>query len=162
MVAAGVNRVSGERIIGANDRTTFNCGRNRRGTQSSFDGNNPVDYPALRMETGTQAAGAIAKVTLRRVVSEVKREGEKTVCHFNDGGGILLSNFLGGLFAPATKSTSLSPTTLPGQEPKSTSARSHPQGGVVISTRLPSVMPRSPKPISESDFACGQRFHRAG
>jgi hypothetical protein len=52
------------------------------------------------METGTQAAGAIAKVTLRRVVSEVKREGEKTVCHFNDGGGILLSNFLGPLIRP--------------------------------------------------------------
>jgi hypothetical protein len=34
------------------------------------------------------------------VVSEVKREGEKTVCHFNDGGGILLSNFLGALIRP--------------------------------------------------------------
>jgi hypothetical protein len=34
------------------------------------------------------------------VVSEVKREGEKTVCHFNDSGSILLSNFLGGLICP--------------------------------------------------------------
>jgi hypothetical protein len=52
------------------------------------------------METGTQAPSAIAKVTLRRVVSEVKREAEKTVCQFNDGGGILLSNFLGALIRP--------------------------------------------------------------
>jgi hypothetical protein len=52
------------------------------------------------METCAQAASAIAKVTLRRVVSDVKREGEKTVCHFNDGGGILLSNFLGTLIRP--------------------------------------------------------------
>jgi hypothetical protein len=34
------------------------------------------------------------------VVSEAKREGEKTVCHFNGGGGILLSNFLGALIRP--------------------------------------------------------------
>ena len=37
---------------------------------------------------------------LRRVVSGTNREGEKTVCHFNDGGGILLSNFLGALIRP--------------------------------------------------------------
>jgi hypothetical protein len=52
------------------------------------------------METGTQTVSVIAKVRLRRVVSEVKREGEKTVCHFNDGGAILLSNFLGALIRP--------------------------------------------------------------
>ena len=52
------------------------------------------------METGTQPASAVAKVILSRVVSEVKREDEKTVCHFNGGGGILLSNFLGALIRP--------------------------------------------------------------
>jgi curved DNA-binding protein CbpA len=52
------------------------------------------------METGTQAASAVAKVILSRVVSEANRDGEKTVCHFNDGGGILLSNFLGALIRP--------------------------------------------------------------
>ncbi|MGD0459870.1 MAG: hypothetical protein ABSC21_19245 [Terriglobia bacterium] len=52
------------------------------------------------METGTQAESAIARVILGRVVSGVKREGEKTVCHFNDGGGILLSNFLAAFIRP--------------------------------------------------------------
>ena len=37
---------------------------------------------------------------LSRVVSDIKREHEKTVCHFNGGGGILLSNFLGALIRP--------------------------------------------------------------
>jgi hypothetical protein len=36
-------------------------------------------------------------VILRRLVSGTKRESEKTVCHFDDGGSILLSNFLGTL-----------------------------------------------------------------
>ena len=31
---------------------------------------------------------------LSRVVAKAEREGEKTICHFNDGGRILLSNFL--------------------------------------------------------------------
>jgi hypothetical protein len=52
------------------------------------------------METVVQATSVIAKVILRRVVSEAKREHEKTVCHFNGGGGILLSNFLGALIRP--------------------------------------------------------------
>jgi hypothetical protein len=38
-----------------------------------------------------------AEATLRRVVSGMKQEGERTVCHFNNGGSILLSNFLGAL-----------------------------------------------------------------
>jgi curved DNA-binding protein CbpA len=38
-----------------------------------------------------------AEATLCRVVSGIKREGERTVCHFNNGGSILLSNFLGAL-----------------------------------------------------------------
>ena len=62
--------------------------------QSSFDGNEPGGYPALHMETDTQAASAVAEVILSRVVSEANRDGEKTVCHFNDGGNVLLSNFL--------------------------------------------------------------------
>jgi curved DNA-binding protein CbpA len=41
-----------------------------------------------------------AEATLRRVVSSIKREGERSVCHFNNGGSILLSNFLGGLIQP--------------------------------------------------------------
>ena len=69
-------------------------------TQSSFDGNDRAGYPALHMETGTQAASAVAKVILSRVVSEANRDGEKTICHFNDGGSVLLSNFLGALIRP--------------------------------------------------------------
>jgi len=52
------------------------------------------------MEAAIQSSSESAKVILRRVVSEAKREGEKTVCHFNDGGGILLSHFLGALIRP--------------------------------------------------------------
>jgi len=52
------------------------------------------------METGTQAASLDAKVILSRMVSDTNREGEKTVCHFNDGGSILISNFLGALIRP--------------------------------------------------------------
>jgi curved DNA-binding protein CbpA len=52
------------------------------------------------METDTQAASAVAEVILSRVVSEANRDGEKTVCHFNDGGSVLLTNFLGALIRP--------------------------------------------------------------
>jgi curved DNA-binding protein CbpA len=45
------------------------------------------------IKSSSESAGAI----LRRVVSSTKREGEKTLCHFNDGGSILLSNLLGAL-----------------------------------------------------------------
>jgi hypothetical protein len=45
------------------------------------------------IKSSSESAGAI----LRRVVSSTKREAQKTVCHFNDGGSILLSNFLGTL-----------------------------------------------------------------
>jgi hypothetical protein len=68
--------------------------------QSSFDGNEPGGYPALHMETDTQAASAVTEVILSRVVSEANRDGEKTVCHFNDGGSVLLTNFLGALIRP--------------------------------------------------------------
>ena len=62
-------------------------------------------YPALHMETGTQAASAVAKVILSRVVSETNREGEKTVCHFNDDGSVLLSNFLAAFIRPGDEIT---------------------------------------------------------
>ena len=52
------------------------------------------------METDTQAASAVAEVILSRVVSEANRDGEKTVCHLNDGGSVLLTNFLGALIRP--------------------------------------------------------------
>jgi len=71
-------------------------------------------------------------VILRRVVSGTKREGEKTVCHFNKGGSVLLSNFLGTLI----------------------------QSGDEVN--FPSVMLRSPKPINGTGFTSGQRFQKAG
>jgi hypothetical protein len=49
------------------------------------------------MEAAIRSSSESAEVTLRRVVFGTKREGEKTVCHFNDGGSILLSNLLGTL-----------------------------------------------------------------
>ena len=57
------------------------------------------------METGTRAESLNVKVILSRVVSEAMREGEKTVCHFNEGGSILLSNFLGALIRPGDEIT---------------------------------------------------------
>jgi hypothetical protein len=52
------------------------------------------------METVVQATSVIAKVILRRVVSEAKREREKTLCHLNDGATIFLSNSLGAHIRP--------------------------------------------------------------
>ena len=69
-------------------------------TQSSFDGNDRAGYPALHMETDTQAERDVAKVILSRVVSEANQDGEKMVCHFNDGGSVLLSNFLAAFIRP--------------------------------------------------------------
>ncbi|MGO8731321.1 MAG: hypothetical protein ACLQVM_00835 [Terriglobia bacterium] len=37
---------------------------------------------------------------LSRVISEANRDAEKTICHFNGGGAILLSNFLGAVIRP--------------------------------------------------------------
>ncbi len=53
------------------------------------------------METSAQAANGVAETIRRGSVSEVKQEGDKTVCHFNDSGSILLSNFLGALIRPS-------------------------------------------------------------
>jgi hypothetical protein len=52
------------------------------------------------MEASIQSSSEGAKVTLSRVVSDIKREHEKTVCHFTDGGSVLLNNFLGALIRP--------------------------------------------------------------
>jgi curved DNA-binding protein CbpA len=52
------------------------------------------------METSTQHASAIPEAIPHRAASEIKREGEKTVCHFNGGGSVFLSNFLGALIRP--------------------------------------------------------------
>ena len=47
------------------------------------------------MEAAIRSSSESAEVILRRSVSGTKREGDKTVCHCNDGGSILLPNFLG-------------------------------------------------------------------
>jgi curved DNA-binding protein CbpA len=52
------------------------------------------------MEASIQSASEGAKVIFSRVISEANRDAEKTICHFNGGGGILLSNFLGALIRP--------------------------------------------------------------
>jgi hypothetical protein len=52
------------------------------------------------METVVQATSVIAEGILRRVVSEAKREREKTLCHLNDGATIFLSNSLGAHIRP--------------------------------------------------------------
>jgi hypothetical protein len=52
------------------------------------------------MEAANKSSSENAKVILRRVVSEAKREGETTVCSFKDGGTLLLSKFLGALIRP--------------------------------------------------------------
>jgi len=49
------------------------------------------------MEAAIRSSSESAEVILRRVVSGTKREGEKTVCHLNKGGSVLLSNLLGTL-----------------------------------------------------------------
>jgi hypothetical protein len=57
------------------------------------------------MEAGAQVASSVARVILSRVVSEANRDGEKTVCHFNDGGSVLLSNFLAAFIRPGDEIT---------------------------------------------------------
>jgi curved DNA-binding protein CbpA len=47
------------------------------------------------MGAAIRSSSESAEVILRRSVSGTKREGDKTVCHCNDGGSILLPNFLG-------------------------------------------------------------------
>jgi len=47
------------------------------------------------MEASIQPPSESTREILSRVVSKAEREGEKTMCHFNDGGRILLSDFLG-------------------------------------------------------------------
>lgn len=52
------------------------------------------------MEAAIRSSSESAEVILRRVVSGTKREGEKTVCHLNDGATIFLSNSLGAHIRP--------------------------------------------------------------
>jgi hypothetical protein len=52
------------------------------------------------MEASIQSSSESAKVIHSRVVSEAKREREKTLCHLNDGATIFLSNSLGGHIRP--------------------------------------------------------------
>jgi hypothetical protein len=52
------------------------------------------------MEVSIESAGETATVILRRVVSNTKREGEKTVSHFKDGSSVFVSNLLGALIRP--------------------------------------------------------------
>jgi curved DNA-binding protein CbpA len=52
------------------------------------------------MEVSIQSSSETATVILRRVVSDTKREGQKTVCRFSDGSSVLVSNFLGALIRP--------------------------------------------------------------
>ncbi len=52
------------------------------------------------MEASIQSSSESAKVIHSRVVSEAKREREKTLCHLNDGATIFLSKSLGGHIRP--------------------------------------------------------------
>ncbi len=52
------------------------------------------------METSTQSANEVAETIRRGSVSELKQEGGKTVCCFNNIGSILISNFLGAHIRP--------------------------------------------------------------
>jgi len=66
------------------------------------------------METSTQPASVIPRTILHREASAVKREDEKTVCHFNGGGTILVSNVLGSLIRPGDEINFPLPTDSPG------------------------------------------------
>ena len=57
------------------------------------------------MEAAIQSLSESTEVILSRVVSEANRDGEKTVCHFNDGGNVLLSNFLAAFIRPGDEIT---------------------------------------------------------
>jgi hypothetical protein len=52
------------------------------------------------MEASIQSSSESAKVIHSRVVSEAKRECEKTLCHLNDGATIFLANSLGAYIRP--------------------------------------------------------------
>jgi hypothetical protein len=49
------------------------------------------------MEAVIRSLSESAEQILRRMFSGTKREGERTACHFNGGGSIVLSKFLGTL-----------------------------------------------------------------
>ena len=76
----------------------------REMTQASFDGNQPARYSALGMGASIQS-GENTEVIMRRVVAGIKREGENTVCRFNDGGSVHLANRLAALIRPGDEIT---------------------------------------------------------
>ena len=71
-----------------------------RSKWTSFDADSQAGYAALSMETSVQAANGVAETIRRGSVSELKQEGGKTVCCFNNIGSILISNFLGAHIRP--------------------------------------------------------------
>jgi len=52
------------------------------------------------METSAQSANGVAETIRQGSISELKQEGGKTVCCFNNIGSILISNFLGAHIRP--------------------------------------------------------------
>jgi hypothetical protein len=57
------------------------------------------------MGTSTQPPDVTGIEILSRLISDTKRAGEKTISHFNEGGSILLSNFLGARVRAADEVT---------------------------------------------------------
>ena len=73
-------------------------------TPASFDGIQPARYSALGMGAPIQSSEN-TDVILRRVVAGIKREGENTVCRFNDGSSVHLANRLAALVRPGDEIT---------------------------------------------------------
>src|SRR5208283_4555358 len=72
-----------------------------RSKWTSFDADSQAGYAALCMETSAQSANGGAETIHRDSVSELKQEGGKTVCCFNNIDSILISNFLGAHIRPS-------------------------------------------------------------
>ena len=73
-------------------------------TPASFDGIQPARYSALGMGAPIQSSENTDMI-LRRVVAGIKREGENTVCRFNDGSSVHLANRLAALVRPGDEIT---------------------------------------------------------
>ena len=114
------------------------------------------------METSVQAANGVAETIRQGSVSELKQEGGKTVCYFDNIGSILLSNSWVPIFVPATKSTSLWPLILASAGTELYIRKTSSSGRSRDLYQAPSVMSRAPSPISEGNFTCGPWFPRAG
>ena len=57
------------------------------------------------MELIAQAGNGVAEAIRCAVVSEARAEGDKTACHFNDGGSIFVSKFLAAHIGPGDEIT---------------------------------------------------------